>query len=1304
MRPMIPDYGFRPEPPKPPAPTTTTLREAPPAQARAMVGQMTPQQQQALKGEVRQMPLADRQRLANDLAKKLEAPQLVQLEPVFGQDDIEHAVSTYGSAKLQADYKVAHLAGNPKLKSGLDKLGLTPEDISNASEAATPKLVEAAQALADNDTGKALQDLQAAAKAGSPLATKAFTHVAEGLSGPAKTILTDENVAKQLIDAAPGTIDKLVKGDLAGALKGLGDNKPLRDALIDAAVKDPGIKGNLDKLGLGAADLKQAADAAPSLLNAATLAGKSDWPGAALALADAGKQAPELVAKGLKAAAEHLPEPVKSVLGDDKVAEQLAKSSPDALKDFINGDVGAGLGALGGNKDLRDAVIDAAMKNPAFKGKIDSIGLDANDLKQAGDAIPHLLDAATAMSANPPDVNAALKAFGEVGKAAPDLLAKVGGKIYDKLPAGTQEKLQGLGITRDQLKEGAAALPHFVEAAQAIANKDWKGAIDALFKAGEAAPKLTQAALQKLGAQIPPGKCDLVKQLLADDTVSKELAGNTDLHDAIDQLLDGKTLEGASKLLHNDTVRDAVLDVVGKDPAVAKALDKAGLTPEEFRQAGAATPHLLDAAIALSANPPDVDAALKAFGEVGKAAPDLLAKVGGKIYDKLPASTQEKLQSLGITRDQLKEGAAALPHFVEAAQAIANKDWKGAINALLDAGEAAPTLAQAAIKKLGAQLPENFGLVKKLLGDDAVVKELATNADLHDAIGQLLDGKTVEGVGKLLHNDAIRGSVLDVVSQDPQVGKLLDRIGLTPEEFRQAGDASPHLFDAAVALSNGKWDDAIKAFGAAGAAAPDLLKKVGNKLVDQMPQGVKDKLGSLGLTTDDLKDAGAALPHVIAAVADASQTHWLDALKELGQAVDAAPELVTKAINAAAGKLDADNPKTRLLRSILTDHDLVKTLIGDPSLRGSLGQLLEGKVSDGLRGIGNNATVMAQVGRVLAKDPDLMARLKPLGIVSADDIAQLGPAMADCVDLADAIKVGNIGDAIKSLGAAIKDLPDGTRNKLIDAIADKFKIKPELKELLKGSLEALSNPQVADALGQAFDAFGKGDPVAFVKALANVGETITKEAPDLAVGFLDTLKHLPGTVGKFFSNPDLNAAIVKSGSLPHIFAAVEKLAGGDVSGAISELGKSFTTLLGAGDHFSVAGVDLPFGKEGLEAVGGLFKQFVECMPDKVKTKLEEKIATAVAGAGFKSIPFIGPLVGVVGAGKDLIGDISDHKDGLSIALDTANLVINGAGLIPGVSAFTGPLRTVLGVAQAVNDVAGFVGDMQDFGQQFTGMA
>lgn len=89
---------------EPTPPTVKQLETATPEQARQQVDALTANDQKALKVEVDKLPVAERENLINGLAGKLEAPQLVKLEPVFGKDSVKQAVEAHATANVREDY------------------------------------------------------------------------------------------------------------------------------------------------------------------------------------------------------------------------------------------------------------------------------------------------------------------------------------------------------------------------------------------------------------------------------------------------------------------------------------------------------------------------------------------------------------------------------------------------------------------------------------------------------------------------------------------------------------------------------------------------------------------------------------------------------------------------------------------------------------------------------------------------------------------------------------------------------------------------------------------------------------------------------------------------------------------------------------------------------------------------------------------------------------------------------------------------------------------------------------------------
>lgn len=1256
-----------------------------------------------------------------------------------------------------------------KAHAALTALGLKDEELAAAGKKALPQLKKAGEAVADGNWKEAMKHLEAAGRDGAvDLAKSAVEGLAQKhLTGPAKEILSDPKVVDQLFKAAPGTLEKIVDGQIGAALKGLTGDKALRDSVINAAMKDEGFAANVKKLGLTKADLKNVGDALPSVIEAVEKLAKGDAPGAIKALADAANEAPAVVAKAIRAAAASLPDGLaKTILTDPAAALAIAKAGPDAIKAALQ-DGPAALEKLLGNKDLRDAVITAAMKDDAFKQQVTRLGLTEADLHEAGDALPALINAAQAFSKEPPDTRAALNALADAAEKAPALVAKAVVKAASALEDGVAKailtdpkvakqlannspealraladgdiaralgsvatdkplreavidaafkdptfaaNMKQLGLNAAELKEGAEALPSVFKAVQAAAKGDVPAALAALRDAAEKAPTLAQKVIKGLAAQLPAGP---VKDLLGDATLTKQLISDPAFHGAVKQMLDGDLVGGLSNLVRNDAVRDQVLDVLGKNTDIKQALQKVGLTGADLKQAGAAAPHVLDAMKQLADGKPQE--ALEALAKAGAAAPQLLSKIGNAIYEKLPPQLKDGLTKLGITAADIKEAPLALPDLVTAGKKAVKGDWKGAIDAVLDAGEKAPTLATKLLQGVGKALPE--GLAKNLLTDPAVAAALAGDATLHDGINQLLDGELLDGASTLLHNDAARDAVLEVVANDPAVKKALEAVKLTPADLIEAGAASPHLLDAARHLTARpvEWEAALDSMGEAASAAPELLNKVADAIYAKLPASVQQRLEGLGLTPAMFKEAGLALPHLINAAQAFADGEPQDALNELGKIIGVAPELITKAITTIAQKLPEG-----LARTLLTDPATVKNFLTDPDVKDVASKLLAGDVKgalaelgEGLR-TGEDSPLIKDIAAAILKDPKLSAKLGEFGIKTVEDIVSMGAVLGDTFDLIDDLANQRWGEAVKGLGAIAADLPDGLRSKIIDTLGDKMGLSPELRTVLSGVIDAMGDPEVRDAIGDAFAAFKSGNPVDWIKGLARAGRVIADESPELAVAFLDTLSHLPGSVGAFFSDHELNEALVESGSLEHIFTAVEKLAGGDVVGAVKELGNAFGSLLTMGEHFEVGPYgwgpakwgpkELPIGKEGLEAVGRLMTQFIEALPAPVKEFLEKKIASVVAKAGFRSIPVVGPAIGLVEDGVELFNDIKNGEDGLTTAIDAASLVVNGASLFPPFQAAAEPLKVIIGIGEGVNEVVQFVEEIQDFGEQFTGMA
>ncbi|HYO74018.1 MAG TPA: hypothetical protein VEU33_48910 [Archangium sp.] len=864
--------------------------------------------------------------------------------------------------------------------------------------------------------------------------------------------------------------------------------------------------------------------------------------------------------------------------------------------------------------------------------------------------------------------------------------------------------LAKMGLTEGDLKQaGQAARPHLEKAVQSVTGGHPEQALEHLRNAALSSPEVAQKAIRGLAQNLPEGPA---KTLLTDPKVAKELVTNNQLHASVSKLIQNPGDVGAVReLLNNAPARDAVLGALSNDPQVKAQLARVGLEPKDLVEAGAAAPKLWDAAEKLKAG--DVKGGLVDIQAAVEAAPGLAAKMGEKLEKLLPQGVKDQFAKLGITPEQIRTAGPALPHLYEAADAASKQDWGKAFNALKEAAISAPDLTTQALKGLAQQLPANLGPVKTLLTDEKFLKELVTNRDLHGQVGKLFNESTrLEGLRGLLGNDAARDTALTALSNDPKVQELLTKAGLTQQDLLQAGKAAPHLFDAVKAFSEGKLDDGITALGAAAEAAPELLNKIGEKLINKLPEGLRKNITDLGITPSELIQAGRALPDLLKAGQALGQGDFQQALSSLQSAAGKMPPaIIEKAITTTAGKLP-DEGFGGVVKSMLTDKDFVHQLVANPDVHAAFEKMMSGDLVQGTKDLLTNPALAAAAGTALAKNTQLMEKLKPFGIETGADIAALGGAVFDVMQAGQQIAQGKPGEALKTLGKALAEVPPELRGRMAGKLAEKLGAPEWAKDTIVAAASLLGNDNVGQALGDAFAALKNGDVSGFVKGLATTGKTIAETAPDAAKAFLNSLSKIPGSLGELFADRELNAAMVDSGAVTNLFEAAEKLSTGDIGGALKEIAEAGGALLTQGDHFEVAGQELPFGRQGIENMTRLFGRFVDALPDELKEKIAKESAKFAAKAGLKSVPLLGNIISAgsaIGSAKDLWDELrKDPKDGLDIALAAGQLGLDVAGVVPGLNSITGPLQIVLGTAKVIKGAADLVGDVRQFQQSLVG--
>ncbi|HEX4621752.1 MAG TPA: hypothetical protein VH208_09325, partial [Myxococcaceae bacterium] len=219
---------------------------------------------------------------------------------------------------------------------------------------------------------------------------------------------------------------------------------------------------------------------------------------------------------------------------------------------------------------------------------------------------------------------------------------------------------------------------------------------------------------------------------------------------------------------------------------------------------------------------------------------------------------------------------------------------------------------------------------------------------------------------------------------------------------------------------------------------------------------------------------------------------------------------------------------------------------------------------------------------------------------------------------------------------------------------------------------------------------------------------INTNHPDQAVAFLDTLGTLPGGLGRFYSNHELNEALVKSGARNLAWDAVKALASSTnerqaLEAATIALGKASEALLKYGDPVTdqLRGrhpheareldkveqrLGIRIGDKGLKATALVFKQFWETLPEDLRQEIidqSEQVAAHAAGhviPGESLIELPGDAISLEHALRPKNGA---KKDPIDVLLRSAKIGTDLAGAIPALNEVAGPLNTALEVGEVV---------------------
>ncbi|HYV49208.1 MAG TPA: hypothetical protein VFA20_30320 [Myxococcaceae bacterium] len=777
-------------------------------------------------------------------------------------------------------------------------------------------------------------------------------------------------------------------------------------------------------------------------INAQQALGRGDWAGALNLASTLGSNAGDTMKRLTMGAMDAIPAEAQRVLGNAgftfaqvrNLGTQLPKAyaAADAL---ARGDWKAAAGqalALEGvapDAAARLGQAVAARLPQAERSALKQLGLSDNAISSLGARIPYASLAAKALGSG--DWKTAAKAMdalsgGQAGAWASQAAQPLQNAILNRLPADVRQGIQNLGLDPAAIKGGLASAG---DAVAALQKGDWKAAANAL---GTVDDPNAQAAITGAVNRLVPAS---VKESLQHAGLDANALGGAlpQAADAVAALDKGDWKTAAAGLAGlpqkiGDTLQRAVLGVIPKD--IKDAFDKVGFNKADLKELGAALPRALDAAKAVGNG--DWKGAAAALGAIGDKAPNATRKLGLAVNQLIPADVKTALGKLGIDGVGLGELRTALPDAIDAAQALAKGDWKGALQGIQAVGQDAPHLTDKVTQAISDALPQD---VKDALGKTGItgqdIKELGAAlpvaVDAAQAIGKGDWRAAAQNIGVLgqvapdltakLHQQ------LDKVLPD-DVKKIVGDIGTTAGEM---GAALPAAIDAFKAVQKGDWRAAAKDLDALKQAAPRATAFITDKLDKALPADVKKKLGQLGTTATEL---GSALPSAIDTVDAIKKGDWKAAAAGIGAVKQAAPQTVAF-LDKQLDKIVPADVKEKL-GTIGTD--VAEAGAALPAITGALDALKKGdwqaaaKNFDGIKDAAPH--VVQQITNAWDKfvPQGVKDALAPLG-VAAQDVWKLGSKLTDAVDFAGKLKQG---DGVAALGALEKVVGDPNLGKKIE--------------------------------------------------------------------------------------------------------------------------------------------------------------------------------------------------------------------------------------------------------------------------------
>ncbi len=1001
-------------------------------------------------------------------------------------------------------------------------------------------------------------------------------------------------------------------------------------------------------------------------------------------------------------------------LSDEQI-DQAGAALPDLLAAANAEDPQTALTHLAAAAQQAPALVDAAWAAFTQRPEVqqffqETLGVDISALPLPSEAVPQILALIEAVRGG--EAGAITQAVLELGAsldpaAFEGLLAKLG----EALPEGVRDFLVGLAGNEDlrAILSALAIDPNLPALMDAIQAKDPQAVLNLLAQ--------NPALLTALGSAVAdlPGVGALFKQLGLDPAqvedlgvVLPELLALSSAIQSGDVAAITEALVQVGGLLTGEAFAGMWTQVAGQlPPKVAEFFGDLINHPDlqGALAALAADPHLGQLAQAVADGDfGQVATLLGANEQFMQHAAHLLLEIG-PVHAFLT-------ETLGLTEEQITALSSALPDVIAALGAESPEE---AIERLLIAaskiGDA--QLAQTLLGRLTQteayqSLPQEVrDLIGGLLGDpelQAFAQALVDDPEFSTLVANLAAGRLDAAVEQILANDAAvtagGAALLDI----PAVRAFLaDKLGIEEDQVKELAAALPQLL---AALDAKSAPEALEHLLAAAGALPEALRAT---LLGNLGNQIADALG-LDPAARDFLHGVLTDPRLLEVVDGSGAT-----LKTVVE------QLLAGEVDAALQTLIADPA----LLGFLGDH-----LLALPQVKARLASFL-GVTPEELTALGEAGSgLLSAYAALQAEPPDVQGAtehlLEALATVDPATAQKLFTRLADAVGLApevrDAINAV-IGDpSVQGLlddpafRTAVAQLLSGngqgaletllanpaTAGKLLAAVGSALGLAPEVVSAIEAALPLIGDPAFAGPLKDLLSGIIGGDSQKALAALGALGAAVNALAqthdPRL-IGLFDALGQLPGGIGELFSSPELNAAIVNSGTAGYLFDAARLLANGDLQGAATALFSAAGALLGSGDgpSITIPGLDLEITQEGAEMFAQLFSNLFNALPNGVKNEIKAKIARALGG----TIPILGALITGAMDAKDFYEALQDG-DTVDQFVAGTQLLLDGANLVaPGLA---GPLKVVLAALQAYRAIDNMKDLVENAGEVFLGMA